>query len=287
MAATILDGKALAKKLGEKLGAEVEALKAQNITPRIVSIQVMGDDASSYYVRNQAKQAEKIGVGFELVELPGDCTAEKLGETIQAHNANPETTGIILQVPLPKGLDGNVFQQMIAPNKDIEGIHAENLGILLRGGDEIVPCTARAAVEMLLDEGIEISGKHAVVLGRSAIVGKPLALMMTNRSATVTVCHSRTQNLAAECKRADIVLSAMGAKAGMVNADYIKEGAAVVDIAIISKPDGKGITGDVDRESVEPIAGYFAPVPGGVGPVTVMMLIRNTLMAARRQHGVK
>lgn len=187
MAAKVLDGKELAKRLGERIADEVNALKAGGIHPRIVSIQVAGDDASGYYVRNQVKQAAKVGINFDLIELPATTSGSQLAEVIHKSNGNSEITGIMLQVPLPKPLDGDRFQQMIVPHKNIEGMHTQNLGELLRGGDDLVPCTARAAVELLLDAKIEIAGKRVVVLGRSAIVGKPLALMMLHRHATVTV----------------------------------------------------------------------------------------------------
>jgi len=281
MAAKILDGKELAERLRVKLAAEASALRAKGVTPMIVSMQVEGDEASSYYVRNQAKTAKKAGIEYDHRLLPANTTAEQLAAAIRTANEDPAVSGIILQVPLPKGLDGNHFQQMIAPAKDIEGMTTANLGALLLGGDDLVPCTARAAVEMVLDAGIPIAGKHVVVVGRSNIVGKPLALMMLQRHATVSICHSKTPDLGAICRQADILMTAVGAKAGLVTGDMIKPGAHVIDIAIISKPDG-GITGDVEAEGAKNVAASLAPVPGGVGPVTVCMLLRNALIAARR-----
>jgi methylenetetrahydrofolate dehydrogenase (NADP+)/methenyltetrahydrofolate cyclohydrolase len=282
MTAKILDGKELAARLRTKLAAEAKNLRELGVVPKIVSIQVEGDEASSFYVRNQAKTANKAGIEYEHRLLPNTIGAESLAAAISAANDDPSVTGIILQVPLPKGLDGNAFQQMISPAKDIEGITTANLGALVLGGDDLVPCTARAAVEMVLDAGIPIAGKHVVVVGRSNIVGKPLALMMLQRHATVSICHSKTPDLGAVCRQADILMTAVGAKAGLVTRDMIKPGADVIDIAIIPTAEG-GITGDVDAAGAMEVAGSLAPVPGGVGPVTVCMLLRNALIAARKQ----
>lgn len=282
MTARILDGKELAARLRTKLAAEAMALRDQGVTAKIVSIQVEGDEASSFYVRNQAKTAQKAGIEYEHRLLPNSTDAASLAAAIADANADPAVTGIILQVPLPKGLDGSAFQQLIAPAKDIEGITTANLGALVLGGDDLVPCTARAAVEMVLDAGIPVAGKHVVVVGRSNIVGKPLALMMLQRHATVSICHSKTPDLGAICRQADILMTAVGAKAGLVTRDMIKPGAHVIDIAIIPTPEG-GITGDVEAAGAMEVAASLAPVPGGVGPVTVCLLLRSALIAARNQ----
>lgn len=281
MASQLLDGKALAKRMQQAIAERVENLKARDLQARIASVLVAGDDASAWYQRNQQKAARKVGIEYDMIELPGTTTAAELGATLDRLNADPGVSGIILQVPLPKGLDGDAFQQRIAPHKDIEGVTLANLGRLVRGGDDLVPCTARAAVELVVDAGIPIEGRHCVVLGRSVIVGKPLALMMLDRHAHVTVCHSRTPNLPELCRSADILMCAVGRKAGMVTGDWVKPGACVVDIAIIPTPDG-GITGDVDSASVGDVAGWLAPVPGGVGPVTVGMLLRNACIACEQ-----
>ncbi|MCA8939577.1 MAG: bifunctional 5,10-methylenetetrahydrofolate dehydrogenase/5,10-methenyltetrahydrofolate cyclohydrolase [Planctomycetes bacterium] len=281
MPAQILDGKALAKKMMSALKDECETLKGNGIAPKLVSIQVAGDDASSWYIRNQGKQAAKVGIEFEHVELPADCDAATLEATITRFNEDKGTHGMILQVPLPKHLDGDRFQQMIAPHKDVEGMTNASLGELLRDGDDLVPCTARAAVELVVDAELPIQGKHCVVVGRSAIVGKPLALMMLARHAHVTICHSRTPDLPAVCRQADILMTAVGRTPGMIDASYVKEGAVVVDIATIATDEGS-ITGDVDAASVAEVASWLAPVPGGVGPVTVCFLLRNALRAAAR-----
>lgn len=282
MTAKILDGKALAKNLRARLVEEREALNEQGVVPRITAVLVTGDDASSYYVKSQASAAKKIGIEYDLIELPGDVSEQDLTDQITSLNNDDSVTGMILLVPLPDHLNDSKFQRMISPKKDVEGIHVQNLGELVCGGDDLVPCTARAAVEMLLDSEVEIEGKKAVVVGRSTIVGKPLSMMMLNRNATVTICHSRTKDLPSICAEADILLCAVGAKAGMINAEWVKPGAIVVDIAIISKPEG-GITGDVDFESVSEVAGAISPVPGGVGPVTSVMLMRNAIVAAKLQ----
>lgn len=281
MPAQMLDGKALAKKMMHALKEQSAALTAKGVTPKLVSIQVAGDDASSWYIRNQGKKADQAGIAFEHIELAADTTAAALSAKIQQLNSDPSVHGMILQVPLPKGLDGDTFQQMITPGKDVEGMTNASLGALMRDGDDLVPCTARAAVELVVDAGLPIQGKHCVVVGRSAIVGKPLALMMLARHAHVTICHSRTPDLAAVCRSADILMTAVGRTPGMIDASYVKAGAVVVDIATISNADGS-ITGDVEQSSVGEVAGWLAPVPGGVGPVTVCFLLRNTLRACER-----
>jgi len=281
MAAQVLNGKDLAARMRQKLAVKAKEITSAGRPLMIASIVVAGDDASAWYVRNQAKTAEKAGIAYQPIELPGSISGADLEAEITRLNNDPSVTGIILQVPLPKGLDGAAFQRMIAPEKDIEGVTPFNLGLLALGGDELVPCTARAAVELVVDAGLPIAGKHCVILGRSNIVGKPLALMMLQRHATVSVCHSRTPDLGEICRQADIVMSAMGAKPGIVTGDMVKPGAVVVDIATIPTDDG-GITGDVDAASVSGVASWLAPVPGGVGPVTVCMLLRNALIAAQR-----
>ncbi len=281
MPAQVLNGKDLAAKMRKQIAAKAAELTSAGRPLKIASILVAGDDASAWYVRNQAKTAEKAGVAYQSIELSADISADGLEQQIRQLNDDTSITGIILQVPLPKGLDGALFQRMIAPEKDIEGVTPYNLGLLALGGDELVPCTARAAVELVIDANLPIAGKHCVVLGRSNIVGKPLALMMLQRHATVSVCHSRTPNLAEICRQGDIVMSAMGAKPHVITGDMIKPGAVVVDIATIPTAEGS-ITGDVDSASVSEVASWLAPVPGGVGPVTVCMLLRNALIAAGR-----
>jgi methylenetetrahydrofolate dehydrogenase (NADP+)/methenyltetrahydrofolate cyclohydrolase len=285
MAAKKLDGKELAARLLAKISAEVAELLAKGVAVKIASVQIAGDGASDFYIRSQGKQAAKAGIGFEQVTLAAGTSAVELEATIARLNADVSVSGIILQVPLPAPLKGESFQRMIAPGKDIEGVHPENLGALVGGGDGLVPCTARAAVELAVDAGIKIEGANCVVVGRSAIVGRPLALMMLARNATVTVAHSKTRDLAAVCLGADVLMSAVGAKPGLITAAMVKPGACVVDIATIPV-EGGGITGDVDAGPVGEVAGWLAPVPGGVGPVTVMMLFRNALIAARRQAGM-
>ncbi len=284
MPARLLKGKDVVQRLRSELKAKHQTLQAQGIQARIVSVVIKGDEASAFYIRNQAKQAAKIELAYEVNELSESTTPTELEEKLRSLNQDKSVSGIILQVPLPQGFDQVFFQSLISPEKDIEGVHNDNLGALLQGGDLLVPCTARAALEMLLHYEIPLEGARVALLSRSTIIGKPLALMLLDRAATLTVCHSRTspQDLVEITRHSDIVITAVGRKPGFIRGDMLKPGACVVDIATIATDDGS-ITGDADYDSVYPIAGALTPVPGGVGPVTVMFLLRNALIAAEQQ----
>lgn len=282
MAAQILDGKALAKKLREELSAEFAALKEQGQSAHLVSLSIGSDESSDWYVNNQKKAAEKLGVDYTAERIPADSTFEQAAAKIREICAKPDVTGMILQLPVPKHLDANELAKVIAPEKNVEGVDPDNLGHLLMNQYRNLPCTARAAIELAAESGIEFKGKHAVVLGRSIIVGKPVALLLLDKHCTVTMCHSRTPNLAEMARQADILITAMGAKPGMVTGDFVKPGAVVVDVATIATEDGK-YKGDCDWESVSKQAAWASPVPGGVGSVTTQILFKNTLETLKRR----
>lgn len=277
MPAQILDGKAVAKAIKEKLAAEFAALKFK---PKLVSFAVGVDDGTTSYRKSQKKQAEALGVAYEMVDLPEATSAEAAVSRLRELNADPEITGIILQLPVPKHLNGEALARMIAPRKNIEGIDEVNLGAIVMKKYRNIPCTARAAVELAAHSGVDLNGANAVVIGRSTIVGKPASLLLLDRNCTVTMCHSKSRNLKEIAKSADVLVTAIGTKAGMVTGDWIKPGAVVVDVGIIDIGEGK-IRGDVDFESASQVAGWITPVPGGVGPVTTQMLYVNLLDAAK------
>lgn len=282
MPAQILDGKALAKRMAEQLKAEFATLKAAGKPAHLVSLSVGSDESSDWYVNNQKKAAEKLGVAYTAERLEANSTHNQVTAKIREICAKPEVTGMILQLPLPKGLDANELAKVIAPAKNVEGVDPDNLGHLVMKQYRNLPCTARAAIELAAESGVDFKGKHAVVLGRSVIVGKPAALLLLDKDCTVTMCHSRTPNLAEVCRQADILVTAMGAKPGVVNGDYVKPGAIVVDVATISVEGGK-YAGDCDWESVSKVAAWASPVPGGVGSVTTQILFKNTLETLKRQ----
>jgi methylenetetrahydrofolate dehydrogenase (NADP+) / methenyltetrahydrofolate cyclohydrolase len=281
MTAQILDGKALAKKLQKALTDELNELKQQGHEAHLVSLSIGSDESSDWYVNNQKKAAARLGVQYTAERIPADSTFEQAAHKIRELCARPEVTGLILQLPVPKHLDANELAKEIAPEKNVEGVDPDNLGHLLMKQYHNLPCTALAAIELAAESGVEFAGKHAVVLGRSVIVGKPAALLLLDRNCTVTICHSRTPNLAEVCRQADILVTAMGAKPGVVNADYVKPGAVVVDVATI--PVDGSYRGDCDFESVSKVAAWASPVPGGVGSVTTQILFKNTLEALKRQ----
>lgn len=282
MPAQILDGKALAKRMAEQLKAEFATLKAAGKPAHLVSLSVGSDESSDWYVNNQKKAAEKLGVAYTAERMDAKSTHEQVAAKIREICAKAEVTGMILQLPLPKGLDANELAKVIAPAKNVEGVDPDNLGHLVMKQYRNLPCTARAAIELAAESGVDFKGKHAVVLGRSVIVGKPAALLLLDKDCTVTMCHSRTPNLAEVCRQADILVTAMGAKPGVVNGDYVKPGAIVVDVATISVEGGK-YAGDCEWESVSKVAAWASPVPGGVGSVTTQILFKNTLETLKRQ----
>lgn len=272
--AVILDGKAMAQQVMNEVLVRVDALKARRITPGLAVILVGDDPASQTYVRSKSKACESLGIFSRTVLLPKEATQEELEEQLRLLNADDKIDGILLQLPLPKHLNEAAALQMIRPDKDADGFHLMNAGRLLTGVSGVQPCTPAGILYMLKSGGVPLAGKHAVIIGRSNIVGKPTALLLLYENCTVTVCHSRTENLPAITGQADILVSAVG-KPRFVTADMVKEGAAVVDVGI-NRVNGK-IVGDVDFNAVSEKAGFITPVPGGVGKMTIAMLMRNTV----------
>jgi methylenetetrahydrofolate dehydrogenase (NADP+)/methenyltetrahydrofolate cyclohydrolase len=285
MAAKILDGKALAATLREKLTTEVAAFTAASgIIPHLVVIIVGADPASQVYVRNKQKGCEQVGMKSTLMPLPATTTQTELLDIIHQLNADPGVNGILVQLPLPKQISEEKILDSIHPLKDVDAFHPENVGMLVQGRPRFLPCTPAGCVELIKLGGIETSGAHAVVLGRSEIVGKPMAMLLIQKgpyaNATVTVCHSRTKDLAKFTREADILIAAIGIP-NFVKADMVKEGVVVIDVGINRIE--SGLVGDVDYNEVSGKASAITPVPGGVGPMTVTMLLQNTLQAAKLQ----
>jgi methylenetetrahydrofolate dehydrogenase (NADP+)/methenyltetrahydrofolate cyclohydrolase len=279
--ATLLDGKGLAKKVREALAGRVSDIQASLGRAPGLSVILVGEDpASAVYVRNKERAATAMGLKSEIIHLPADSTQEQVLAEVERLNNDPSVDGFMVQLPLPAGLDENAIMQAIAPDKDADGLHPTNLGRLLAGMDAPRPCTPFGVMELLSEGGVELEGRHAVVIGRSTIVGKPQALLLLEKNATVTICHSRTQNLADEVRRADVVVAAVG-RPHFVKGDWVKPGAAVVDVGI-NRVDGK-LVGDVDFDAVQSHAGWITPVPGGVGPMTVAMLMKNAVDAAAKK----
>ena len=284
MSAKIIDGKAISAQIKDELKEKTAALKDKGIEVTLAVILVGEDPASQVYVRNKKKACEYIGYNSLSYELPADTSQEKLLELVEELNNRDDVDGILVQMPLPKHIDEKLVINAIRPDKDVDGFHPVNVGALVIGEEGFVSCTP-AGVIQLLKRGLpdyDISGKECVIIGRSNIVGKPMSLLMLRENATVTVAHSRTKDLAAVCKRADIIIAAVG-KAKMIKADHIKEGAVVIDVGINRNEDGK-LCGDVDYENVSQIASAITPVPGGVGPMTIAMLMNNCYEAAIRHH---
>lgn len=279
--AEIIDGKALARKIRMELKEEVEKLKKKNIFPKLAVIMVGEDKASKVYVRNKSKACEEIGVEYEEFLLKDDTKMEDLLNLIEELNNRPDINGILLQSPIPKHLDINKAFNKIDYRKDVDGFNPVNVGKLVIGEDCFISCTPFGVMKMLEEYGIEIEGKNAVVVGRSNIVGKPLAQCLLKKNATVTICHSRTKNIHEITNNADIVVAALG-KPKYIKENMVKEGAVVIDIGINRGDDGK-LVGDVDFENVSKKASYITPVPGGVGPMTIAMLMNNVVKAAKEQ----
>ncbi len=275
MTAALIDGRALAKDIRARLKDARVSLGDQPI--RLVSIEVGESPAAAVYLRNQRRAADEIGIELEARNLPSDISEDELIATIRQLSANPLVTGLLIQRPLPAGMDPRRIQLAIDRRKDVEGMHPANMGTILYQEPRLPPCTAAAAVELVRATGIDLRGAETVVVGHSEIVGKPIAILLLHHLSTVTVCHIGTRNLAEHTRAADILVVAVG-KAGLIRGDMVKPGAVVIDIGI-NQVNGN-IVGDVDFESVSEVAGHITPVPGGVGPVTVAMLLRNTLRAA-------
>ena len=280
--ATIIDGKELAKKIRASLKIECEELKKKNINSKLAVIMVGEDPASKVYVRNKSKACEDVGIEYEEYLLDANITQKELIELIEKLNNDKTVNGILLQSPIPSNLDINEAFRTISSEKDVDGFNPVNVGKLVLNQDTFVSCTPYGIMKMFEEYDIDLTGKNVVILGRSNIVGKPLIHCCLNKNATVTSCHSKTQNLAQKAKEADILISAIG-KANFVTADMVKDGAVVIDVGINRLNNGK-ITGDVDFESVKEKVSYITPVPGGVGPMTIAMLMNNVIKATRRQN---
>ena len=286
MAARIIDGKALAQQVREGLAKESAAVLAKmGMKPGLATILVGDDPASHLYVKSKQKACDAAGLYIDDSKLPANTNQADLLTLISQKNADPKIHGILVQLPLPKHIDSKVVLDAVSAQKDADGFHPYNFGRLVEGSPIFEACTPKGVIKMIESTGMSIEGKRAVVLGRSNIVGKPLALMLLHRNATVTICHSKTKDLPAVCREAELLLVAIG-KAKFVTADMVREGAVVIDVGTNRLPDGK-VVGDVDFESVSQKAGWISPVPGGVGPMTIAMLLDNTVESAKRMAGMK
>jgi len=284
MSAKIIDGKAIAQRFREELAVRVGRLKERGITPGLAVVIVGDDPASKVYVRNKAMACESIGMHSEVHALSANTTQAHLLDFLHRLNNDDAIHGILVQLPLPKHIDSRAVIEAIDPAKDVDGFHHQNVGALVAGEAAFYPCTPWGVMKMLEHEGVAVEGKSAVVIGRSMIVGKPMALLLINAGATVTVCHSKTRDLAAVARQGDILVAAVG-RAKMVGADMVKPGAVVIDVGINRLPSGK-LAGDVDYDAVAPIASLITPVPGGVGPMTIAMLLANAVKSAERVAGL-
>ena len=279
-----IDGKAVAAKVRGEIAEEVAALKKQGVQTGMAVVLVGEDPASKIYVRNKGKACAETGIYSEEHVLPENATQEELLALIEKLNADPKINGILVQSPLPKRLNEALIVEHIDPKKDVDAFHPVNVGKIMVGNFDFVPCTPAGVMELLDEYKIDPKGKECVVVGRSNIVGKPMSMLLLHRHGTVTICHSRTQDLAEVCRRADILVAAVG-KAGFITPDMVKEGAVVIDVGINRNAEGK-VCGDVAPEVMEK-ASYMTPVPGGAGPMTITMLMKNTLKAAKLQHGIQ
>jgi methylenetetrahydrofolate dehydrogenase (NADP+)/methenyltetrahydrofolate cyclohydrolase len=304
MTATKLDGVLIAKQIKEDVAAEVTALAAKGIVPGLAVVLVGADPASQVYVRSKARTCEQLGIYSEKYELPAETTTEELMVLIDDLNHKDSVDGILVQSPLPKQIDTPLILEAVLPEKDVDGFHPVNVGRLVMKKDSLVPCTPAGIIEMLKRYDVSIAGKHAVVIGRSDIVGKPISLLLLHNDATVTICHSRTKDLASICRQADILVAAIGRPA-MVTGDFIKPGAVVIDVGVnrvedvdqvrstfadsaarIAEIEKKGYTlvGDVHSDSAGEVASLLTPVPGGVGQLTIALLMKNTVKAAKMRR---
>lgn len=282
MSAQLLDGKLMSDELRVRIAERVAALKEKGVHPGLAVILVGEDPASQIYVRNKEKGCEQVGMHSVAIRLPAETTQAELESHIRALNADASIHGILVQLPLPRHLDEAAALAVIAPEKDVDGFHVQNAGKLLNGLEGVVACTPKGALEMIRRTGVDLNGKEAVVVGRSNIVGKPMAMLLLQQNCTVTMCHSRTADLAAHTRRADVLVAAVG-KAKFITADMVKPGAIVIDVGINRNAEGK-VVGDVDFDAVKEVAGWITPVPGGVGRMTITMLLENTVEAA--EHAI-
>jgi methylenetetrahydrofolate dehydrogenase (NADP+)/methenyltetrahydrofolate cyclohydrolase len=278
-----IDGKAVAARLRAEVATEAAALAARGLVPTLATVLVGDDPASAVYVRNKSRAAREAGVDVRDHKLPATTTQAELEALIAVLNADPVVDGILVQLPLPAPLDADAVIRALDPAKDVDGLHPVSLGLLAQGKPSFVPCTPSGCMRLLREVGVELAGARAVVIGRSLLVGKPIALLLANASATVTLCHSRTRDLADEVRRADIVVAAVG-RPEMVRGDWIRPGAVVLDVGITRSAEGK-LIGDVEFAAAAARARAITPVPGGVGPMTIACLLENTVRAARRRRG--
>jgi methylenetetrahydrofolate dehydrogenase (NADP+)/methenyltetrahydrofolate cyclohydrolase len=282
MPARIIDGKAVAARVREQVARDVAELRdATGLAPGLATILVGDDPASAVYVGGKRRASEEVGITDFHRHLPGDSSQEEVEAAIAECNADSEVSGILLQLPVPEGLDGPALTAQIAPEKDVDGLTPISQGRLLQGSPGLRPCTPMGVIELLDSEGVELEGVEAVVVGRSDLVGKPVALLLQQRNATVTMCHSRTRNLPAVCLRGDVLIVAVG-RPGLIGVEHVKPGAVVIDVGINRTDDG--LRGDVDFDAAAIRASAITPVPGGVGPMTIAMLLRNTVKAAQLQQ---
>lgn len=280
----IIDGKVISAAAKDAVREEVAELKEKGIETCLAVIIVGDDPASKIYVANKEKACEYTGIRSEKYALPADTTMEQLLSLIERLNADPAVNGILCQLPLPRGLDEQKVIDAISPEKDVDAFHPVNVGKIMTGNFDFLPCTPAGIMEMLRYEGIDVEGKQCVVIGRSNIVGKPMSMLLLHKNATVTICHSRTRDLPSVTRTADVLVSAVG-RANFVTPDMVKEGAVVIDVGMNRDANGK-LCGDVDYAAVSPLASAITPVPGGVGPMTIAMLMKNTLTAVKKQNNV-
>lgn len=282
--AKIIDGKAVSAKVKEQVRKEAEVLKDQGIEIGLAVVIVGNNSASRVYVNNKKKACEEVGFNSYEYALPEETTEAELLALVEKLNSDDKVNGILVQLPLPKQINENAIINAIRPDKDVDAFHPENVGHIMIGDFSFLPCTPAGVMELIAETGVDVCGKSCVVIGRSNIVGKPMAMLLLHKNGTVTICHSRTKNLAEICSKADILVAAVG-KAKFVTPDMIKEGAVVIDVGMNRDENGK-LCGDVDYAACFDKAGYITPVPGGVGPMTIAMLMRNTLTAAKIKNNI-
>ena len=280
----LIDGKAVAKRVRAEVKEQVPALLEVGVTPTLAVVLAGEDPASAVYVRHKERACKRAGIRSIKHTLPNSCTTEDVLTVVQQLNDDPSVNGILVQLPLPKGCDESAILEAVDPKKDVDGFHPVNQGALAAGQPRFVPCTPNGVMRLLTEYDVNTDGAEVVVIGRSRIVGRPQALLMTSANATVTLCHSRTRDLAAHCRRADIIVAAVG-RPEFVRGGWIKPGAVVIDVGVNRLEDGR-LVGDVAFDEAQGVAGAITPVPGGVGPMTVAMLLVNTLTACRQQNGV-
>ena len=280
--ATIIDGKELSKKLKEQMKDRVAQMRQQGIVPKLVVVLVGNNSASEVYVRNKHKACGEVGIESEVIKMPEETTQQELLDVVKGLNEDRTVDGILVQLPLPGQINEKVVLRSILPEKDVDGFHPVNVGLLSIGDDCYAPATPSGIIAMFKEYGIEIAGKHCVIIGRSNIVGKPMAALLLRHNAPVTVCHSKTKNLGELTRQADIVIVATGHR-HTLTADMVKEGAVVIDVGMNRNELGK-LCGDVDFDEVKEKASFITPVPGGVGPMTITELLENTILAAQRHH---